>query len=270
MYQELDVHVTADHTAARTTAHDFAAKVLRPTAAALDRLPDPSDVVADRSPFWRALRQAYRLGYHRAMIPAAVGGPGLTGLEQHMLLEELGWGSADLATAIALAGFPFAIIASTGNRQLIDEFVRIFVDDVEARHIGCWAIAEPEHGSDTLLLGTPQFHDPRISGDVIARRDRDHWVLSGEKAAWVANGTIATHASRSIPGRGWQVAEPRSCRCTVGASGARSRSTRWASERSTRARCPSKTCVSTSGRCSPTRRSTSSSSTAPWPSRAGR
>jgi alkylation response protein AidB-like acyl-CoA dehydrogenase len=151
-------------------------------------------VIAEESPLWRALRQAYRLGYQRATIPAELGGLGLGGLEQHLLLEELGWGSADLAISIGVAGFPFAVAASTGNPDLIDRLVRPFVGDAEARMIGCWAITEPDHGSDSLMVGTQQFHDPRISGQVIARRDRDAYVLSGQKAAWVSNGTIATHA----------------------------------------------------------------------------
>jgi alkylation response protein AidB-like acyl-CoA dehydrogenase len=205
MYRELDLHVTAEGAALRETARRFAASVLRPTAAALDRMSDPAEVIAERSPLWRALREAYRLGYHRALIPAEAGGLGLGGLEQHLLFEELGWGSADLAVAIAFSGFPFAVVASLGNEDLIGDFVRPFVEDVEARHIGCWAVTEPDRGSDALMVGTPQFHDPRISGDVIARRDRDYWVLTGRKAAWVANGTIATDAAVFVtidPGQG--------------------------------------------------------------------
>lgn len=194
MHRELDVHLTPEQAALRDEIHEFAANVLRPTAAALDRLADPAEVIAERSPLWRALREAYRLGCHRAMLPGEVGGLGLGGLAQHLVLEELGWGSADVAIAIASAGLPFVVAAKTGNPELIDQFVRPFAEDTEARVIGCWAISEPEHGSDTLLVGTPEFHDPRIAGQLIARRDREYYVLSGQKAAWVANGTIATHA----------------------------------------------------------------------------
>jgi hypothetical protein len=42
MYQELSPALTPEHAAVRDAAHQFAAKVLRPTAAALDRLPDPA------------------------------------------------------------------------------------------------------------------------------------------------------------------------------------------------------------------------------------
>jgi alkylation response protein AidB-like acyl-CoA dehydrogenase len=205
MYHELDLKLTAEQGALREAAHRFALKVLRPAAARLDRLDDPRAVIADGSPLWGALRHAYGLGYHKAMIPAELGGLGLDGLGQHLLLEELGWGSADLAISIGVAGFPFAIAASTGDAHLIDEYVRPFAADSEARLIGCWAITEPDHGSDTLMVGTPQFRDPRISGQLVARRDHDHYVLNGQKAAWVSNGTIATHAVTFLtldPGRG--------------------------------------------------------------------
>jgi alkylation response protein AidB-like acyl-CoA dehydrogenase len=207
MYRELDLHVGTEEAASKDAAHRFAADVLRPTAATLDRLADPVEVVGERSRFWPALREAYRLGYHRVAIPADQGGLGSSGLAQHVLFEELGWGSADLAVAIAMAAFPFVLVAGTGNPRLIDDFVRPFAEDREARHVGCWAITEPAHGSDAFMIGTPQFVDPRISADVLARRDREYYVLTGQKAAWVTNGTIATHALVFLgidPGRGME------------------------------------------------------------------
>jgi alkylation response protein AidB-like acyl-CoA dehydrogenase len=109
-------------------------------------------------------------------------------------LEELGWGSAEFAASLAMAGFPFASVAATGRQDLIDEFVVPFVADKEARLIGCWAITEPDHGSDQFMVSTPQFFDGGISGQVVGRPDGEHYVINGEKAAWVSNGTIATHA----------------------------------------------------------------------------
>jgi alkylation response protein AidB-like acyl-CoA dehydrogenase len=192
MARVVDPGLTPEQTAVREAAHEFAATVLRPAGAALDALADPAGAIAERSPLWRALRQAYRLGYHRALLPAAFGGLGA--LEHHVVFEELGWGSAGLAMAIALTGLPAAVAAQTGNEALVAQFVRPFVEDPEARHVGCWAISEPAHGSDAFLVGTPEFRDPRLAGEVIARRDRDHWVLAGEKARWIGNGAIATHA----------------------------------------------------------------------------
>jgi alkylation response protein AidB-like acyl-CoA dehydrogenase len=194
MYLDLNLQLTEEQIAFRQSVHRFAIEVLRPRSAELDRRTDPADVIARGSPLWDVLRQAYQLGYHKVMLPAEVGGLGFGGLEQHIFLEELGWGSADFAIAIGVAGFPFATVAKAGSPELIDEIVRPFVDDTTARFLGCWAITEPDHGSDTLIAGTPEFHDPRIKGNLFARRDGDDYVLSGQKSAWVSNGSIATHA----------------------------------------------------------------------------
>jgi alkylation response protein AidB-like acyl-CoA dehydrogenase len=194
MYLDLNLELTDELTAFKENVHRFALDVLRPRAAELDRCADPAGVIACDSPFWDVFRLAYRLGYHKAMLPAEAGGLGLGGLEQHIFLEELGWGSADFAIAIGVAGFPFAMVARAGSPALIDELVRPFADDPTARFIGCWAITEPDHGSDTLIAGTPEFHDPSIRGNLCARRVGDDYVLRGQKSAWVSNGTIATHA----------------------------------------------------------------------------
>jgi len=194
MYLDLNLQLTEEQSAFKESVHRFAREVLRPRAAELDRRPDPHDVIACDSPLWDVLRQAYRLDYHKVMLPAEVGGLGFGGLEQHIFLEELGWGSADFAIAIGVAGFPFATVAKAAGPELIDEIVRPFAEDRDARLIGCWAITEPDHGSDTLIAGTPEFHDPRIKGNLFARRDGDDYVLRGQKSAWVSNGTIATHA----------------------------------------------------------------------------
>jgi alkylation response protein AidB-like acyl-CoA dehydrogenase len=197
-YRELDINVTPQQQGLKDGVHQFAEVALRPTAAALDRLTDPQQVIDPASPLWDVLRAAYGQGFHTALVPTECGGMGLNGLTLHIVLEELGWGSAEFAACLAVAGFPFASIAWagawSGNRDLIDEFVVPFVQDKEARMVGCWAITEPDHGSDQFMAGTPQFHDPNISGQVVARPDGDHFIVNGQKSAWVSNGTIATHA----------------------------------------------------------------------------
>lgn len=145
-------------------------------------------------PFWEAQRAAYAQGFHTALIPAPLGGLGLSGLSLHIALEELGWGSADFAANLAVSGMPFAWAAGSGRSDLIETFVWPFVADRTAAWIGCWAITEPEHGSDHFLAQGPQFVDPAIHAGVTARRRGDGWVLSGSKSRWVSNGTLATHA----------------------------------------------------------------------------
>lgn len=194
LYTDLHLTLSPEQQALKELVHRFAKEVLRPTAVALDRLSDPQQVIAPGSPLWTALKAASGHGLHTALIPTAYGGLGLQGLSLHIALEELGWGSAEFAACFAVNGFPFASVAATGKHELIEELVAPFVADHEARMVGCWAITEPDHGSDHFMPGTPHFYDAKISGQVTARRDGTHYVINGEKAAWVSNGTIATHA----------------------------------------------------------------------------
>lgn len=193
-YRELKVDLPAECESLRQSVHRFAREVMRPAAAALDRMADPREVIAADSPLWRMLRAAYGLGYHAVGIAAEYGGLGLRGLARHLLLEEMGWGSAGLATSIAVAGFPFSSLTACGDAELVREFVDPFIADKECRYIGCWAISEPAHGSDELAVRTTEFYDAGIRGQMVARLNGDHYVLNGQKALWVSNGSIATHA----------------------------------------------------------------------------
>jgi alkylation response protein AidB-like acyl-CoA dehydrogenase len=64
-----------------------------------------------------------------------------------------------------------------------------------ADEIGCWAVTEPDHGSDTLTVTEPHFDDNRLVPNCIAKRDGDSYIIRGQKSAWVSNGTIATVAT---------------------------------------------------------------------------
>jgi alkylation response protein AidB-like acyl-CoA dehydrogenase len=194
LHQEFDLTLTPQQKALKDAAHRFAETVLRPNAEALDRLSDPQQVIDPPSPLWTVFKAAYAQGFHTALIPVEHGGLGLSGLSLHLAIEELSWGSADFGSSLAVTGFPYVSVLATGRMDLIEELIVPFVADKEARHIGCWAITEPLHGSDQLMAGTPEFHDAKISGQVTARQDGNHYIINGEKATWVSNGTIATHA----------------------------------------------------------------------------
>jgi len=194
-YRELEVNLPEEIVALKSSVHEFARDVMRPNSIKLDRLADPKDTIAPQSPLREVLRAAYGLGYHTASLPERVGGLGLRGLAMHIMLEEMGWGAADLAISIAVTSFPFSSASMSGRQELIDDFVKPFVRNTDASMIGCWAITEPDHGTDQLAVETPQFRDPKIGGQVTARLDGDVYVINGQKSAWVSNGTIATHAA---------------------------------------------------------------------------
>ena len=199
MYLDLNPSLTPTQTALKEETHRFAAEVIRPASIELDKLADPEDVIKKGSPLWDVFRSHYELERHLAGFPEELGGANLQGLDLHVAAEEMGWGCAGLAISLGACGMPFAMahLASqmTGNQQLMDDIVMPYVKDREAKYIGCWAITEPQHGSDTAAASLPEYiNNPAVSLDTRATRDGDDWIINGAKSAWVSNGTIATHA----------------------------------------------------------------------------
>ncbi len=191
-YIDLNMDLTREQEAIKEETRRFAKQVLRPASLELDKMDNPGDVID--SPLFRdAFKKAYELGYHTAMLPDTWGGLGTDPLETHIIFEELGWGSMDFAVGIAVSCFPAFFAALVPDDRLVEEIIVPFCENKDATMIGCWGITEPDHGTDTLCPFTPEFSDPAISGQVTAEKKADEYIISGQKAAWVSNGTIATH-----------------------------------------------------------------------------
>ena len=191
MYEDLYMDLKSEHISIRDMVHKFAKEVLRPTAFELDKL--TANEVIESDLYWNAMKQAYELGLHKILIPEEYGGLGLDPLGVHIVLEELGWGSASFAISIGVSSFPsMACCMLAGDQEdLIKKFVEPFVEDKEAKFIGCWAITEPDHGSDWLMFNKLIG---KISYNLTAKKKENKWILNGQKSAWVSNGPIATHS----------------------------------------------------------------------------
>ncbi len=191
----LDIGADADEHELRAQVHRVAVEVIRPAARELDRMA-PEDRIAEGSPFFEVLTTLKKLDYHRLFLPAAAGGPDepLSATTKSVVLEELGWGSLGLATAFLVDMLPVITIANFGSDALRAELVTPWVDDVNGAFHGCWAITEPDHGSDTLTLRDPDVADYGRA-QLVAERTDGGWTLTGQKSAWVSSGPIATHAA---------------------------------------------------------------------------
>ncbi|CAG0985162.1 butyryl-CoA dehydrogenase [Myxococcaceae bacterium] len=174
----------------RDSVHKFASEVMRPAGRALDRLSDPSDVIASGSMLWQVFERHRELGLDLLDGDDLGLGPVERARVRAMVAEEMGWGDAGLAISLGVAGFHRMFARLSGRPALIERFC------AQDRHeIGCWAVTEPDHGSDTLAVSEPSFNDPQIRANCVARKDGKEWVIRGQKAAWVSNGTIATVAT---------------------------------------------------------------------------
>ena len=197
-YLDLNPELTPVQQSLKEEMHRFSAEVARPASIELDKLADPEDVIKEGSIFWDVFRKFYELGHHIGSLPEEVGGANIRGVDGQIMAEEMGWGSADFGIGLGVSAMPFTMgllaATMTGNQRLVDELVMPYVKDREAKFIGCWAITEPGHGSDCLAFGTGEYTDEKTAFDTYGRQDGDDWIISGGKAAWVSNGTIATHA----------------------------------------------------------------------------
>lgn len=187
-YFDLDLNLSKEDIALKKETHKFALEVMRPISMQLDRM-TPEEVIAPESPFWGFMRQAYELGYHKLPYPEDFGGPGLSPLQINIIMEELAWGSFGLT--LMLNTSLDAATAMGGTEEHIKAFTIPYCQCEDGSYIGCWAITEPDHGSDTLVTGYPGFRDPKIEAQCTARLDGDEYVISGQKSSWVSGGTIA-------------------------------------------------------------------------------
>ena len=184
-----------DQSVLREQAHRIAVEVIRPAAAALDQMP-PAERIAAGSPFFSSMATLKSLGYHRLFLAPDAGGPPerLSAQLQSIVLEELGWGSLGLATAFLVDMLPVMTISNFGSEELKTELMVPWVDDESGSFYGCWAITEPDHGSD--FLGIRDDEAPSWGrAQLVAEQVDGGWLLRGQKSAWVSSGPIATHAA---------------------------------------------------------------------------
>jgi len=194
-YKELDMTISKEAQAMQKEAKSFAMNVLRPAGIELDKFPDPSDVIAEGSILWDTFKKYREMEYHLSGFSEELGGAGdIEPIASILINEELAYGDVGLAISLGVSGMPFSLAAKMPDPEL-QELARNYCEDKEGKLIGCWCMMEPEHGSDWILSSQPGFDDPEKVGvpSVKAVKKGDEYILNGQKAAWVSNGTIATH-----------------------------------------------------------------------------
>jgi alkylation response protein AidB-like acyl-CoA dehydrogenase len=185
---DYDVELSNEERAVQETVHKFAQDVMRPAGIALDALADPQDVIAKDSILWEVFEKHQALGLDQVTDAGGDLTPRQQARLRCIVSEELGWGDSGLAIGFGVAGFPRMMAQMSGKPELVERFSG---DDC----IGCWAGTEPDHGSDLIYyIRTPGAEQPGRP-NCVARKDGDEYIISGQKAAWVSNGTIAKAAA---------------------------------------------------------------------------
>ena len=164
----VEFELTDEQKLMQKTAHEFAEREMRPVALDYDKKGVmPMHVV----------QKAHDIGMDTAFIPEKYGGGGITSTLTHcIVMEELNWGCAGIATGLIGAGLAYLPIIHMGTEGQKERFLRRFCG-VEAK-LGALCLTEPDAGSDVAAISTT------------AVRDADEWVLNGTKR-FITNGGIA-------------------------------------------------------------------------------
>lgn len=191
-YAELE-DIGEENTMLKEQVHEFAEEVMRPASEKLDKMP-AVEVTGRDSPYRDVFRQMKKMGFHRIWVAREYGGLEFTPEQIHIVYEELGWGSVALTTAIGVDCMAPSILSLFGAPEVIEEILISWMKDEEGKYHGCWAVTEPEHGSDWLLASS--YPTPRevCKGQVTAVKDGDRWVINGAKSNWISSAPLATHA----------------------------------------------------------------------------
>lgn len=161
----------------------FALEVMRPIGQRLDKL-SAAEIIAEGSEFWTFWERFNELGIDLAMLAELE--PEARANLFCVIMEELGYGDGGLAISAAAGMLPTYLAMLFGNQFLAERFPQ--------SNIGCWAITEPDHGSDMLdPQGTIRHPGAKYGKpNTVARFYDDKIVINGQKAAWVSNGTVAS------------------------------------------------------------------------------
>ncbi len=192
--RDLNIDLTKEHVALWDSAKKFMREVWRPAAIELDRLQNPEDVYAEGSVLWEVFRKTNELGYHTMMFPEEFGGMDADSLSTALFWELAGWAAPDLGASWGLHTMPI-IWAMMSPDAEVQDLVRQFCADTSGTMTGCWAITEPDHGSDSLRFEGEYASMPELANQVRAVKDGDGYVLNGQKSSWVSNGSLAKYAA---------------------------------------------------------------------------
>ncbi|MEU4789388.1 acyl-CoA dehydrogenase family protein [Micromonospora tulbaghiae] len=163
----MNLQLSAEQAAVRQLAAEFVDREVVPHAAAWDRRESVDPEIVDK---------LGRLGFLGLTIPEEDGGSGGDHLSYCLVLEELGRGDSAVRGIVSVSlGLVAKAIAAHGSAAQRAEWLPRLCAGTA---LGCFALTEPDSGSDAAALTTR------------ATRDGGDWLITGAKT-FITNGTVA-------------------------------------------------------------------------------
>jgi alkylation response protein AidB-like acyl-CoA dehydrogenase len=178
----IDFEPGEDQRMLAATARGYADRHLKPLVEATRRNPpdDPWPIVRP------VFAEGAALGFTKLFLPAEQGGAGASCLDACLVLEELGAADVGLASDYFALTACMPLLAQRAGGAGATAFLKRFADAPAMVLAG--AQSEPDVAGSELMLAGP---DPAFGPKLAARRDADHWVLSGAKSAFITNAGAA-------------------------------------------------------------------------------
>jgi glutaryl-CoA dehydrogenase (non-decarboxylating) len=165
----MDFDLSEELIAVRDLARDFAAKEIAPTAAEDDRQHRfRKDLVLKMG----------ELGFYGCVVPEQYGGSGLGSLALALITEEIARVHSALRVFINMQVGPALALLQFGAEE---QKKRCIPPLLSGEKVGCFAITEPDAGSDVAAIRTT------------AVRKGDAYILNGTKI-WISNAPVADTA----------------------------------------------------------------------------
>lgn len=162
----MDFALSGELIAVRDLARDFAEKEIAPTAAKDDK----------EHNFRRDLvLKMGELGFYGCVIPESYGGSGLGFLALALITEEIARVHSAMRVAINMQVGPALALLRFGTEE---QKKRWILPLIRGEAVGCFAITEPDAGSDVAAMRTT------------ATRNGEGYTLNGTKI-WISNAPVA-------------------------------------------------------------------------------
>src|SRR5574341_1251336 len=161
----MDFELSEELIAARDLAREFAEKEIASTAAKDDK---------EKNFRGDLVKKMGELGFYGTMIPETYGGNDLGVLAMVLITEEIARAHSAMRVAINMQIGPALTLLQFGTEEQKKKFIPGLVS---GETIGCFAITEPDAGSDVAGMRT------------VAAKDGDHYRLNGNEI-FIANAPV--------------------------------------------------------------------------------
>ena len=162
----MDFELSEELQAVRELAREFAEKEMGPTAAKDDK----------EAAFRKDLvKKMGELGFYGSVIPEEYGGSGLGFLAMVLITEEIARVHSAMRVAINMQMGPSLVLLQFGTEEQKKKWIPPLV---QGEKIGCFAITEPDAGSDVSGMRTT------------AKKEGDYYTINGNKI-FITNAPVA-------------------------------------------------------------------------------